>query len=707
MPAITIRVGASVDRNLATALRPLMESAKRARAQVDSEMKGVGRSIASETKKGSKAADEAFAKLVAEVTGKGGKMMLPAVAAVKDFAGESKKSFDATKANFASLAKEAEKNFRAIERAKAAAVRDGGMGGFVRGVASAGKSNAREYGKGLATSAGDSLVSGLKGAPVAIAGAAVGGAKAFAESLGANFDLGSYIKQGVGLESSATTLSNNAYMPGKAGVAGTRVDPAELIKEVQSIGMQTGSDPTKAMDGLQKFVAKTGDLETGRKVLFDMAKLARATGSSLDDVADAAGDVSSHLADTPDKAKRVDTIMRAVAGGGKMGAIEMKDFAVQMAKVAASSESFEGNVDENMVTMAAIAQKARGKAGPASASEAANTARAFTANFTKGARLDAFDKFGVNTTGAGGKTRDPKQIIIDSLRAASSDKFGGMKDFNRNMGDMFKGEMARKAVGGFEQEFLNAGGGEAGIAAVVAAFKELETATMSTKEVNESFSRSMNTTEAKAQQFNAQMLAASLSLKTSLQPAVEKLAPVFLDLVGKVASGAEKLGAMMGLDDAALDKRTYGADAGAYTATSKLKADMKAPQNLTQEDVNAGDQAQTELDAAIKAREASLKEKKEKQKFSGSMNPLQMSLNVASFAVESATGVREARATQISAGEGELTRMKEQQNETKAVMEKVHAALTSGTMKVVVTNIGDVKGPELGGGQTPPPGEKR
>ena len=77
MPAITIRVGASVDRNLATALHPLMESAKRARAQVDSEMKGVGRSIASETKKGSKAADEAFAKLVAEVSGKGGKMMSP------------------------------------------------------------------------------------------------------------------------------------------------------------------------------------------------------------------------------------------------------------------------------------------------------------------------------------------------------------------------------------------------------------------------------------------------------------------------------------------------------------------------------------------------------------------------------------------------------------------------------------------------------
>ena len=56
-----------------------------------------------------------------------------------------------------------------------------------------------------------------------------------------------------------------------------------------------------------------------------LGKLAKASGSDLGDLADAAGDVSTALGDmAPDKkAERIDSIMRTIAGQGKIGAVEI------------------------------------------------------------------------------------------------------------------------------------------------------------------------------------------------------------------------------------------------------------------------------------------------------------------------------------------------------------------------------------------------
>ena len=89
------------------------------------------------------------------------------------------------------------------------------------------------------------------------------------------------------------------------------------MAEAQAVGDATAFAPSEAGAALSKFVAKTGDLETGRGILLEMAKAARVTGASLDDMVDAAGDVKSALGDAG-TAKEIGVVMRTIAGNPRL-----------------------------------------------------------------------------------------------------------------------------------------------------------------------------------------------------------------------------------------------------------------------------------------------------------------------------------------------------------------------------------------------------
>ena len=75
------------------------------------------------------------------------------------------------------------------------------------------------------------------------------------------------------------------------------------MREARQVANETGFGANQLMEGLQKFVGKTGDLETGRQVMRDLAKLSKATGTNLEDMVDAAGDVSPSSRTSPTRAR--------------------------------------------------------------------------------------------------------------------------------------------------------------------------------------------------------------------------------------------------------------------------------------------------------------------------------------------------------------------------------------------------------------------
>ena len=60
---------------------------------------------------------------------------------------------------------------------------------------------------------------------------------------------------------------------------------------------------------------------------------------------------------------------------GKLGAVEVKDMAVQMAKLASRATEFGGKSDDTIAALGAIAQEARAKGGAANASRVPNAPR--------------------------------------------------------------------------------------------------------------------------------------------------------------------------------------------------------------------------------------------------------------------------------------------------------------------------------------------
>jgi len=372
----------------------------------------------------------------------------------------------------------------------------------------------------------------------AAAGKAFALAGSLARASGVETDAGAIFKKNVDLETNAQNIANSGYIVGDKN-NNKRVSKEDLMKQALDVGEKTGSDANVALEGLGKFVSKTGDLKTGRDIMEQMAIYSKATGSSMEDMMDASGDLANQLDGVEDKGKAVRDLMRGFVGQGKLGAVEIKDLASQMAKIGSASGRFEGG--QNSITqMGVLAQGARGRGGAASASSAANAVASFAAIFSKGKRIEGFEKMGVNIEGEGGKIRDPKKIIMDSLVAAQ-EKAGGKLGtaFNKNLATMFADVKSRQAIGSFEDKFRSAGGGQAGVAAATAEWDRLEKAIVSDEEIMQSFNRAMKTSASQSEVFNNAIRKSALQMQNDLAPAMASLMAAAIPLAKKLAGVVE------------------------------------------------------------------------------------------------------------------------------------------------------------------------
>jgi TP901 family phage tail tape measure protein len=351
---------------------------------------------------------------------------------------------------------------------------------------------------------------------------------------GIDLNLGSMVGTYVRNQKLAQDIANAGWQPSLGGPNARHRAAAEVMTGVKEAADFSAMERGGALGGLRAFVGKTGDLETGLRIMKDMGVVARATGSSFEDMVDAAGDVSNSLGNMPEKGAVVSRVMRVIAGQGKQSAVEIRDLAVQMAKLAAAAPQFEGAIEANIGIMGGLAQEARMRGGAASATQAATSVMSFMNTFSKGARIKNFKAAGIDVFGASGKIRSPEELILESLA-----KTGGNTE---KMGKLFMDIRARTVTRGFETIYKEAGGGQKGLEAVHGEFERLRKAAMTDKEVNESFQDSMKGSEAQIQLFKNRLedLGTEVAMKTL--PALDKLRPMILTVVEKFASAIEWIG---------------------------------------------------------------------------------------------------------------------------------------------------------------------
>jgi hypothetical protein len=493
MAAVRIKVGASSDGSMALVFKPLEDAAKRARVTIANEMKLAAGEVA---------------------------------AGYRDAPAYAKKGFGGA-------ADEAEKADRRIVDSSAKAARERAKD--IDHVLAIHQRYEREVERGLARQeaanrrVGTAALRSFGG----YMGRAAGFAGGIARGIGVNVDPGALVGNVVGQQAAATNVSSSGYLEGAAGAAGVRQDPKKILAEARDAADAARISTDTALEGLQAFVGKTTDLETGRALLTEMAKQSKATGSSMSDVMSAAGSIAVKMGDVPNKTEAVSSLMGIIAKQGKIGAVEMSTMAAQIAGFIGPANKFKegiaGAVTE-MGTLFQVTNKFGGVKGPA---QAATSVASFVSDLTSKSGMKALKAAGVKDSDIfadKGKTqlKDLKDIIPVLL-----EKTGG--DLTKLAKEM-PNKRSKSVLDAFAQLYNEGerGGKGGGKAAVAKTFSEYGGGT-SSQDFKDALSAANETTASKVQLFNNQLEKIAEQGAAKLLPALEKLGPSIIAAVDAFA----------------------------------------------------------------------------------------------------------------------------------------------------------------------------
>ena len=520
-PAIRIRVGAAVDRNIGKAFQPIVDAARDARRQVEAEMDRLWAAVGGGGKRASKAGQGPYRSVVREAERAANQVVAAERRKQRQIESEERKATRRRESAERHVARIKDRHFAAQqregERADKLAARSAERSrkdnvGRLRGVAGGSVETLGKIGRG-----------------------AVGVAGSIARGAGVQTDLGSYVGQAVALEARAADLSNAAYDPTKPE---GRRSPGSIVSQARAIGDMAGFDPEKVIEGLQAFVGKTGDLKTGEAALEDMARLARATGTNLEDMVGAAGEAALALGDVgpgkafetnAQKAQALSDVLRVLAGQGKIGAIEMRDLAQYGGRLAAASRQFGGDAKKNMGDMGALAQISKQEGGGAiNAAEAAMSVSGLVNTLKTNARQKEFEAAGVKTMDADKNFLPVREILKNAAAAAVGDPTKFKKMFANVVGGKAADPSNRAYREAYNKELAASKDKKKADAAGRSAIDEMFdrfSKGIGEQEEKESFGVRMKTAEVQVQQFNNELSKIGGQIAERVLPQLQKLAP--------------------------------------------------------------------------------------------------------------------------------------------------------------------------------------
>lgn len=363
------------------------------------------------------------------------------------------------------------------------------------------------------------------------------GIRDITRGLGIDTSISGGLSRAVEMQKEAYALSIKGYQAGAEGPAGRRVDPRKLIEEARAIADVQAMDPTQIIAAQKAYVGLTGDLETARKLMNDLAALSGATGSEMADLGQAAGAMGNALDESlvpgVEKAKALMGVMRILAGQGKLTAIEMDTAAAAMPKMVGAARAFGGDVGQRIVELGALTQLSVGKGGGSwNAKSAATAAAGFAADLQSVKASKNFKAAGINLRDESGMLRGPLDLIRESLRVTAGD--------TTKMSKLFQSQRGGRMVNALTATYNRAGRGEAGMKAVDDMLQRLlKGAELSQEQIADLNRQRMQTAAAKAQKFQNQLDRIAESAAEKLIPALEKLIPTVLKLAENLSGLVE------------------------------------------------------------------------------------------------------------------------------------------------------------------------
>jgi hypothetical protein len=369
------------------------------------------------------------------------------------------------------------------------------------------------------------------------------------QGIGLDTSFGSHLANAQELQQRLVDVTNAGYIPGAQGAQGIKQSAADVRKDVYGAANAGAFSQNEVAEGLQKFVGLTGDLETGRNLLKQTAELARATGSHFQVMAEATAEVSNHLGNMPNKAEHVAQVMQVIAGQGKLGALEIKDFARQMAKIAANAPKFEGDEAKTIGDLALMAQEAKMSGGAANAAQAATAVLNFAAGFSTPTTFKHWQAAHLNpyTDTGHTKLRSPEELVLEAIKYSKGDQ--------NKLRQLFPNIRAMTAINPYAKVYGDTQGTDKQkLQAVADEFDRMRSAQLTATEVQRAYTEAMQTSKSKVQIANNKLDEMAAKIHDALIPALGGLVPAIEALTPAVTSIVEGFASMLGTLTQSTDK---------------------------------------------------------------------------------------------------------------------------------------------------------
>jgi hypothetical protein len=290
-----------------------------------------------------------------------------------------------------------------------------------------------------------------------------------------------------------------------------------------AVGDKLDVDPEKVTELMRAFTGKTGDFDAAAAKAQELASMTLASGANMGEMGSAAGYVYNQLKGMPDAAERTLDVMRGIVGQTAVGAVEMEEYAKQMGRVAANAKMFQGDVSKNILELSALTQLSIAEGGATSGADAARSIASFANTTSKGMRINAFKKQGVELFNESGTQKRPMlEIIKDSLIKSK----GSIPEMTK----MWADTLGQKPIRGLTNAFNAAGGGEKGWEAALAKINPFMDAQLGKEQERKNIQEYQQTTAAKAQRFQNNLDKITEAMAQRLIPAFESMAPTALKI---------------------------------------------------------------------------------------------------------------------------------------------------------------------------------
>lgn len=321
---------------------------------------------------------------------------------------------------------------------------------------------------------------------------AIGMLAATTVGIGGGFAVAGALRDEVGFERAVAQTSNAAFVEGDPKRTRAAAHPAMIAALAKQVQAGTNIDKLSAVNALHRYVDLGSDLSgmaevnkgTGRTNAEEMARLAKGSGKSYEDLMVAAGYLKAQNQNL--SPADLNLQMRQVIGAAKRGDINLGDMARVGHTASAFAGQYAGNFGENQAKLMGLAQIAGRVADPAEAAMAVNHL-----SIDLQRHADKTSKF---TTDKSGKLIDPADIIANIFEQTGGDagKMGKLGIGNRSLKLLAGSQPVYEAA-----EAIQKG---SGVEAVRRDAKSFESVAYSQKSADEDFEMVMKTT---GEQFEA------------------------------------------------------------------------------------------------------------------------------------------------------------------------------------------------------------